>query len=82
MQTGKLTYFAGYEGTGAFHFEGITPKGRSVAVDVPAEVIIKLAELMRHTKSVGHAAWHVREGKAIGDCSSCNMSPNAGIERL
>jgi hypothetical protein len=64
MQTGALNQVRGLEGTNTFRFEGLTDGGRAVAVEVSPETVIALAEAMKHTDSVGHAAWHVQRNNA------------------
>lgn len=72
MQTGTLKQVQGLEGIEAFRFEGATEGGRAVAVVVPPATVIALAEAMKHTDSVGHAAWHVqRNNTDFAGCSQC-----------
>lgn len=72
MQTGVLKQVHGLEGANTFRFEGATGNGRAVAVEVSPEVVIALAEAMKHTDSVGHAAWHVQRNDAdFAGCAQC-----------
>lgn len=72
MQVGRFSQVHGLEGSGTFRFEGTTEGGRSVAVEVAPEVILSLAIALNHTKSVGHAAWHVQRKQPFEGCSSCD----------
>lgn len=70
MKTGNCTFVEGYtSGTAiCFHAE---VSGRNVGVVVPQDVIKKLAEILKHTNHVGHAAYHLTNSEMPIPCSTC-----------
>lgn len=71
MQLGKFNYAKGFASHEYIQFSGETPTGRVVAVDVPSDVIRKIAEIMSVTQHTGHALWHFNNPASEFPCSQC-----------
>ena len=71
MKTGNCTFVEGYTSGGAvcFHAE---ISGRNIGVVVPQDTLKRLAEILKHTNHVGHAAWHLNSPDSPLPCSTCD----------
>lgn len=70
MKTGQCTYVDGFSGGEAVMFRAEV-SGRNVGVIVNAETIKRIAEALKHTNHVGHAAWHAQNPNSPMPCSTC-----------
>lgn len=62
-----------YNLTNMFNFIGVSAGGRRTAVSVPAWVVIRLANAMKSTDSVGHAVYHFNTPGDPNPCSMCGI---------
>ena len=74
----KATFVEGYEGPNTFAFQGTSPKGNRVVVEVEPDMVKKLANYMAFTDSAGHAAWHLYNPGLGGPCTMCERRRPSG----
>lgn len=76
----KTTFVEGYNGPNTFAFQGQSPKGNRVVVEVDLDTIRKLAEFLRYTDSAGHAVWHLYSPETSLPCSMCTQHPKITVQ--
>jgi hypothetical protein len=70
VKTSKCTFAEGYPNGSAICFHAEV-SGRPVGVEVPHQTLTRLAEILRHTGHVGHAAWHLNNPEHALPCPEC-----------
>ena len=82
MRYAKVNFIKGIALAEAIRFETSLPHGKGkqeVGVEVPIATLIRLGEILKHTKAPGHAAWHLENPDSPLPCSSCETwLPDAG----